>query len=681
MTTYRSCALLLLLVGACSSEEPSSSPSGPPEGSAAGQGGQAQGGATIAGGSAGSAGQANAMSGQGGQVSAGGKAGGGMAGASGSAAVESGPATVSGIVSRAFGMDRSPAGGVEVEAIVDLDGDGAIGQNERFTTTTADDGSYSLGYQTKTRRRAVFAFRSVDDAKVFRTLHTDPGATISLDVTLAALATLEPTASRLALPGQTLTLDGLPTGTTGKARVFNPATEAKYFPGNFADEKGTPLRSGVFAAIELKDTAGSPLTALDSPAAVAIEVPIDTWPIIIDTSPDTDRIEVPLYAFDEVNGTWRREREGWLVDSAGQPIPESELSAIRDKTRTAAVRVRGDLDHFSYWNLDWPIPDTTCVTARLVYPDGTVAKNVTYDATGLDATGGYLGHTSGTSDSGGALCVDVGRSEQPGEDFDGSGTAGETFTFDLLMAIDGAAFAKRGSPLPSSPASCGSADGCLDLGTLVLGDDLKVLGGLCKVTGVVRDKHGAPLAGAWVWGYDDALPSSVYDTLCANGCNDGAQTMADGTFEIDAPILTKLTLASDYYSKPDGDPKAVTRTGWRQLTGCPSAPVELTLDQGLNDYALTLSVDAGQISWSPAKGANHLYAWAADTLWDISGSPANPLTPPIAWGAVPPGATQIYPEGGTPPTAPKSGDYVLVEGDGQDDDGYPYWIYGSTQLP
>jgi hypothetical protein len=161
-------------------------------------------------------------------------------------------------------------------------------------------------------------------------------------------------------------LEGLPEGFGGSAAVFNPVAQADAFPGGFEERDGAMLISGVFASVALTDDSGDPVTTLAAPATVRMAVPTDTWGIIVDMDPGTDRIEVPLYSFDEEAGTWDADGSGHLVDGDGALIPESDLAAIRALTYSGTVSAEGEVTHFSYWNVDWPVESHGCVSGVVV---------------------------------------------------------------------------------------------------------------------------------------------------------------------------------------------------------------------------------------------------------------------------------------------------------------------------
>ena len=86
-------------------------------------------------------------------------------------------------------------------------------------------------------------------------------------------------------------------------------------------------------------------------------LPKDNWPSVVDVKPGDDRIQVPLFAFDDASGKWKRDGEGFLEDDAGKVIAESELAAIRGGAHQGGVTVCGKVSHFSFWNVDWPVAD------------------------------------------------------------------------------------------------------------------------------------------------------------------------------------------------------------------------------------------------------------------------------------------------------------------------------------
>ncbi len=257
--------------------------------------------------------------------------------------------------------------GAGVRATIDRNRDGSISADETYTAQTDPDGAYALDVPVAPGDTLVVRFAIDGAAPVVRTLRAAPKGSMILNATLRDLEELQCNGDACSLQRGGATLKGLPPGTSGGARVFNPVTETDAFPGNFDKSTGKLLVSGVFATFILADEGGNAVHELASPAEMRLLLPRDTWNIVRDIASGNGRIDVPLYWFDEVKGTWvRDDNPGHLEDAQGNVIAPSSLPAIHDGTFAGAVYAVGKVNHFSTWNIDWPVESFGCVSGRVL---------------------------------------------------------------------------------------------------------------------------------------------------------------------------------------------------------------------------------------------------------------------------------------------------------------------------
>lgn len=152
------------------------------------------------------------------------------------------------------------------------------------------------------------------------------------------------------------------------AVFFDNQTESSLssFPGGFgvAVNTGTPgtgavdegaFISGGFAAYEVTDDTGAPITNFDTPITLQIEVPAGT------INPDTGNPvqaseEFPIWSYDEATGRWE----------------EHTLNGVIEKGRVVSTAANGnfivefDTDHLSYYNVDYFFGRSRICTARIV---------------------------------------------------------------------------------------------------------------------------------------------------------------------------------------------------------------------------------------------------------------------------------------------------------------------------
>jgi hypothetical protein len=140
------------------------------------------------------------------------------------------------------------------------------------------------------------------------------------------------------------------------AKSYDPDESPEAFPGEFEEELGPiELNSVVFIWLEAQDSDGKSVDEFSSPLTVRVKVPTSQWIDLHDIKPKNDKIEVPIYSFDEHRGVWEWEEEpGWLEDADGLLLPEDDEPYILDGTFPKDVYAVFETSHFSYLNVDIP---------------------------------------------------------------------------------------------------------------------------------------------------------------------------------------------------------------------------------------------------------------------------------------------------------------------------------------
>jgi len=590
--------------------------------------------------------------------------------------------TIRGIVSGATGSeaDVMPLADAKVRGTVDRNSDGETQENEEVSTTSGDDGAFVLRVMAAPGESVVVGFQADGFAPLFRTFSAEDDSDLLLNVALRSTETLTCSGPRCSLQGDKLSIEGLPDDVTGTARVFNPVTETDAFPGGFSDREGNLLVSGVFAAVDLEDSGGNPVNELASDAVLRMQIPRDTWSIIRDIQPGNGRIDVPLYAFDEVLGTWVREGEAVLEDGNGTLLPESALAQIHSGTLSGVIVARSTVRHFSYWNVDWPVESHACVSGTVTDAGGNPAGGATVLVRGVTYTGAADPAAVGPD---GRFCVEVMRSEGSGEDVDQDGVSGETQRIRVRVSFKGKLYDLGDFDAPQAQGTCGGG-GCTDIGALRLTPERELSAALCTITGTVRGIDGKPVQGAIVIAVDDAVPEEVSGSLCEQTelgfCDLLGWTDADGFFRLTTVVFDSLFYGS-FTTIDEGDSSLFLSTQGT-VQGCPSAPLNITLSDGIRIVETSVEVSGNTITWTPSRFEAAMLDVSSeqDTKWMIY-SEAGGFSSPVAYGVLPAGTAQIMPYDGASPPPLASGDRVDIYVSGVGEDGFPYWGYGSGMVP
>jgi MYXO-CTERM domain-containing protein len=400
--------------------------------------------------------------------------------------------------------DGSPPEGSTVRLKVDLDRDREFASYETLSGTVDESGAYVLRYEldpadvdlefitTVAELVAEYEARGfealLDDGPLpaivsferegystvtrkIATLIENP----NLDALLAPLEDIHCKDAGCQSSSGSVLVTGLPGGTgiaRAYAEAYDPSLNTTRFPGSFSDYSGNLLISSGFMEIDFRDAGGKRVTRVSSPVEVRFEANPTSWPTLRDLHPDNDRIDLPMYSFDEELGEWVTEADGVLTDDDGAEVAESELAAINDGSYDGKLFVTFSTQHFSTWNCDRPIQTRACVKGRFVDELGNPYPGVSVSVQGVSYTGASATMMTGAD---GWFASDLMKSESEGEDIDGDGTSGQTVTAQVtaggaLGVYVGAAFdsptanASIGIVSPEcQPAACA----CLDLGDIV----------------------------------------------------------------------------------------------------------------------------------------------------------------------------------------------------------------------
>lgn len=583
------------------------------------------------------------------------------------------------------GQRSDALSGADVRATVDRNKDGAISSDEEFTTTTGDDGTYKLQFKVALEDKVVVRFSTPDTLPHFETLKAGPKAELALNAVLINAESLSCSAGVCESDDATLAVGKLGNGMSGGGRVFNPVDNERNFPGRFGDADGNLLVSGVFSAVQLTDSSGNDVQTLSAPADLKMKIPRDTWKLVVDITPGDDRIQIPLYAFNETSGEWVREGQGHIEDDLGNIVPEAKLSAIRSGTFQSEIFGAGQVSHFSFWNVDWPITTKTCISGVIVADDGEPAEGASILMSGVTYTGSTYPVTVGAD---GKFCDEVMRSEEPNEDVDQNNQQGDTQKVAVRAIYAGKLYALGKFDTPKTAAQCGGA--CLDIGEVKMTEENELVPKKCTVKGTVTDPKGNPVDGALVIAFDADVPDEARKDVCgviSQNCSLAPPiTGADGRFENHTVVLEKISLIGVKIPENPGTGGSSfsVRSGSKEgaAEGCPTDDITLVLDQGHDEYTVTPNLSGQQILWSPSEKAHRITVQAVNgtVKWEIE-SAEQGFSSPVTYGQVPAGATQVVPANNQAPAQLITGDDITVEMNGIAETGYSYAGTGKKTVP
>jgi hypothetical protein len=536
-------------------------------------------------------------------------------------------------------LDGVAPDGVRVTLGLDLDRDGTLNSFELVEGTVAADGSYALSYspqptkvdlefiQFVTKLAAAYEARGfeavLDDGplpvilrferegyssivKRFTTLTDLP----SLDVVLAPVPALGCTADECLVPDGSVHIAGFPGGTgiaRAYARRYDPRADQGRFPGSFTSGRDLLISSG-FTEVDLRSSNGSHVSRLSSPVSVRFRTDPASWGSLRDLTPDSHRIEVPMYSFDETRGDWVSEPRGELQGADGNALDDADFPSIQDGSYPDPVFVAFETSHFSTFNCDAPNSERACVQGRLVTAEGEVVVGAQVSVEGVTYTGTAGAVMTGTD---GYFASDLMKSETAGEDSDGNGKKGETFQARVTASGVIGVFVGESFDTPEAQGSVGAGKSCrapscdcVDLGDIQGEFELPRA---CEINVTVTFsgtnltgsggplKKGDAVVGARVTGEISGGPSLLLDdTICGSAPCGHGRADADGATSFVVPVIgdaPNIQVNADYSATVNGDVHYYS--GGITIPGCASDETS---------HTATVAVDMshpslGEVGW------------------------------------------------------------------------------------
>lgn len=231
------------------------------------------------------------------------------------------------------------------------------------SATTAADGSFSV----------QAAVGSTPASVLITTTFTPPGMppvssarrqtlTSRNPATIDRIALFNPTGAQMTLSGGTatagngaLSASGLPSNVTSmQGRSYDPVANRDAFPGDFTESNRIPITSAGFNFIQAQTASATAVTQFSSPVTMRNRIPRAQWPLLSDVRTGTDRIDIPIYTYNEQTQMWEEQATtGWLEDSRQTVLPEDAQPTILNGSFQGDVYAAWQTTHFSYMNVDY----------------------------------------------------------------------------------------------------------------------------------------------------------------------------------------------------------------------------------------------------------------------------------------------------------------------------------------
>jgi hypothetical protein len=215
----------------------------------------------------------------------------------------------------------------------------------------------------------------------------------------------------------------------------------------------------------------------------------------------------------------------------------------------------------------------------------------------------------------GTFCVDVMRSEAPGEDVDGNGVPGETHQVTVSVAQGASLYNLGPYNIPPTSATCENG-GCLNLGPIRLEEANKLTVGLCQITGtVVYAEDGSPVSNAMVYAFDENLDQEIWIHFMTNSSVTlFANTDENGSFSMNIPLLAGVSVFATF-SKQPGAHTSEVGFAQRDARGCPAEPLLLQAERFLTYQVMDASGQVAGNIWQTADVASIHFAIGTETFW------------------------------------------------------------------
>ena len=233
-------------------------------------------------------------------------------------------------------------------------------QSTSTTTDASGNFSFTVSAVLPVKIVADISFQEPTTTVTIDTAKTQDTSSASVD--LGTIQIPDPVGAEIPLTGGSgesgdgaIEISGLPPEVDSLfGRSYDPDATPEAFPGEFAENGQIPLDSSNFLWMEALDASGNPVDDFASAVTIRSRIPSSQWGDLEDIDAGTDRIEVPMYSFNEQTQVWEQMDEvGWLEDAAGTILPEDAQPTILDGSFPGELYANFSTDHLSWMNVDY----------------------------------------------------------------------------------------------------------------------------------------------------------------------------------------------------------------------------------------------------------------------------------------------------------------------------------------
>ncbi|MDH5228671.1 MAG: hypothetical protein OEY38_01220 [Gammaproteobacteria bacterium] len=264
------------------------------------------------------------------------------------------------------------------------------------STLSDVNGSYRLQVPLQTNDEIVITYEKDGYGTYQRRIPVNIGQTVAVDAKLLRYQMQENVdlsqAQMLTVPADAggdlvsldLAADSILVNSTVSVSIAtgDPTTDSgrAVFPGDFmaaestVENPDTPLESVAYTEITMVDAEGNELTTLDKPAMLTVRLP--------------DSLQSQYAAGDTIEWwSYNETSASWVREDADPDDGENDIDNALIVDVGGILFAQAKVTHFSWWNVDRPVTQHTCLGTQVLDKDGNALANVRLIGEGVSYNG------------------------------------------------------------------------------------------------------------------------------------------------------------------------------------------------------------------------------------------------------------------------------------------------------